>query len=546
VAHGIEKMDHGDDVERILDGISRLCDQRPDDFQRQADPIIHRIKKTLNAENPTAGLLTPYCDRGVVRVLMAWLAGNARGAKFSSVLGDSPTWRTFMVQRLRALSDQVEKCFAGPLLAAPTYRGGWIDPVVWADRFLTLVETDVAIHWRELAQSFLRLTPDGRAEALTKLEQVESPYRDAVVWALGGESQVKASDQAPGLWIAASRCRDPEIRLKGVWKGEFTEGPDVLEPAEYRWKSTRGVRNYATGGISASKDEGTEPMIAFDMRPGFARSGAADVLTGLLKFSFSGLKQAARAGELRPEVTRYPTALSHLLEPGFHPKWVIHWSAMVWPGKSTGYWACAVNALLRRINMKPSTLEPHSAYLDPLFEFDRPLIELSALALWIASLSKDSDSRTAAIDAWTELIADGRGDAKLLGDVLIRIRQGGWLQLNRLADSLRDVSRISPLHAWTVTEILQDLLESMNELPRDAHHILQLLRELLIQLGLEVRGELKPLLAPIKGSSKTAKLTRELSQLTDSAQPTQRRAGLLHLVDARLERAKRWADHRDR
>ena len=68
VGHALEKVDHGDDVERIIDGISRLCDQRPADFERRAAPLVSRIQKLLDTwGNPTHGLLAPACDRGMRR-----------------------------------------------------------------------------------------------------------------------------------------------------------------------------------------------------------------------------------------------------------------------------------------------------------------------------------------------------------------------------------------------------------------------------------------------------------------------------------------------
>jgi len=88
-------------------------------------------------------------------------------------------------------------------------------------------------------------------------------------------------------------------------------------------------------------------------------------------------------------------------------------------------------------------------------------------------------------------------------------------------------------------EILQDLLGSMTELPRDAHHTLQLLRELLVGLGLNIREELRALLTKTKGGGKTGKLTRDLAKLAKT-EHSDRQTALLQLVDARLERAERW------
>ena len=264
---------------------------------------------------------------------------------------------------------------------------------------------------------------------------------------------------------------------------------------------------------------------------------------GTLRRITHDLKGRAAILGLACDDPHWLTARSHAIDPDSAagtPRWVIHWSAMLWPAKLDGYWKGAAEAFLGRVEKKSSALEPHSAHFDPLFQPDRPLTELAALALWIATLSKDADSRTAAIDVWIELIADGRGDARLLGDVLARLSEGGWLRLNRLADALREVSRVSPLHAWTVADVLQDLLVSQEGLPRDGHHVLQLLREVLVQLGLEIRPELRSDLELQKGTGKTAKLARQLATLRRTERSEQYTA-LLQLLDARIARANRWS-----
>lgn len=205
-----------------------------------------------------------------------------------------------------------------------------------------------------------------------------------------------------------------------------------------------------------------------------------------------------------------------------------------------GYWKGAAEAFLQRIEKNSSSLDPQYALLEPLLAADQPLTELAAVALWVATVTKDTDSRTAAIDAWATLVADGRGNPALLGKVLVQLNEGGWLRLNRIADALREVSRISPLHAWTASEVLQDFLASQTVLPRDAHHILQLLRELLVQLGLAARPELRTVLAAKQGSDKTSKLARQITAL-EKTDCGDRRNAELQLLDARLERAKRWA-----
>jgi len=520
VAHAIETVDHGDDVERILDGISRMCDRRPDGFQRRAAPIVARIEKCLQAT--TSGLMTWVCDRGVAPVLMAWLTGSLKAEGMSSgiaLIWRGCTWRQSMAYRMRKLAARVKNRVAAPLLAAPSHRGGWIDPSVWAERWECLTRARVEVPEIELIQSLLRLTPEGREAALERIKPIECLFHDPVVWALGGEADIGARPRSAAVWIAAGRCRDPNGHLSNEpWPGTKLTGPDVWEPACCRWRSVKGRYRFEASEEWFERvfdPDGDDPILQFDLQPPLDW----DVSRSLL------------------------SARSHFSEVSFAailPQWVIQWSAMVWPAKLDGYWRFAARAFLFRLDKRSSALSPFAAYLDPLFEPDRPLTELAALALWVATLGKDADSRTAAIDAWIALVGDGRGDAGLLGDVLTRLAEGGWLRLNRLADALREVSRASSLHAWTVAEVLQDLLASLEALPRDAHHVLQLLRELLVQLGLEARPELRASLQSQKGTGKTAKLARQLAKLapTESAEA---RTAALELLDARIARANRWS-----
>ena len=45
VFHAIEVVDSPDELERIIDAISRLADQRPADFDQRVAPLLHRLNK---------------------------------------------------------------------------------------------------------------------------------------------------------------------------------------------------------------------------------------------------------------------------------------------------------------------------------------------------------------------------------------------------------------------------------------------------------------------------------------------------------------------
>lgn len=516
VGRGLEVIDHGDEVERILDGISRLCDQRPADFARRAAPLVARIRKILTSQSAgREGLLAFLTNRAMTPVLLAWLTGSASFDEYGYHMAFCEDgWRRAAQLRLGCLAARVARPVAAPLLAAPTHRGGWIDPLVWAERWRCLNEQSIEVPQEELLQSLLRLAPDHREAARQRIEAVDCRRRDALVWALGGSARPDMTHGSAALWGAAARCRDPHVDLREeAWAQALPPGPDARQPATYRWSALTGKRRW-NGFQFVFDREAKDPVLELTLEP--------------------SLESRDNAAQL--------AMMSHTCDViCAMPRWVYHWMAMLWPAKLDGYWKAAAKAFLARLDTNASSLHPHGAFLDALLWPDQPLSELAALALWIATETKDADSRTAALDAWTTLIADGRANTEQLASVLIRLAPSGWLYLNRVAETLREVSRVSPLHAWTVAEILEDFLESQGELPGDAHHLLQLLRELLVQLGRELRPALRTRFASEAAGGKTLKLLRELAKLAATPRPEPAEA-LRQLQEARQARAERWAE----
>lgn len=577
VEHAIETIEQGDELERIVDGISRLCDQRPDHFERRAKPLLKRIEK-LSARwaNASRGLLTPMCDRGTVRLLMAWLTGSPKIAELNSGLINhyGNTWREMLVHRLGELFGRVGKRIAAPLLATPTHHGGWIDPMVWADRCQSLEDLNIEPPKIDLIQSLLRLATERRRDVLECVKKLKTPYGEAMVWALGGEANCSTAKMIPEVWLAASRCRDSEISLVGEeWAAQLPPGPDVLQSSTYRWAACQGTPRLGDGEWVCTKGEGV-PFIEFKFDPPIdpievqlfirgiqiadkSKPSMWNYLLALLLKKFNLREgyniESELAAEMKEwivqEVARFKrelpppdplllTAISHKTGGNASAKWLNPLGASVWPAKLDGYWASAVKNFVYNLEEKSSSA--YSSLLEPLYEQDLPVGELAVLALTIASQCKNADISTTALDAWVTLIADGRGDARLMGQVLGRLSGVDWLKLNRLTAVLREVSRVSPLHTWTIAEMLQDLVAAYSELPADAHHVLQLLRELLVELGLGIRPELRPKLEPCTGSGKTAKLARQLSALANTDNPAQH-AALLQLLDAQIQRADRWS-----
>lgn len=114
----------GDDVERFLDGVSRLCEERPRGF-------AERTKGLVDQAGPQAAW-RPGLSSGrdaVATVVRAWARGTRAGATSPRVaLGGVLAGRALEVAHTAA------RRRPRPLLAFPTHAGGWVDPARLAGR----------------------------------------------------------------------------------------------------------------------------------------------------------------------------------------------------------------------------------------------------------------------------------------------------------------------------------------------------------------------------------------------------------------------------
>jgi hypothetical protein len=56
-------------------------------------------------------------------------------------------------------------------------------------------------------------------------------------------------------------------------------------------------------------------------------------------------------------------------------------------------------------------------------------------------------------------IEDGRAHPGELAAVLRKLAAGGWLKGHRLVQTLAEVARVSPLHAWAVASVIEAALD---------------------------------------------------------------------------------------
>jgi len=512
VSHAVETVDSADEVERILDGISRLCDRRSDDFDRLVAPLVKRVSRRDVADT-SRGLVHSFgAPAWLGCLLLTWLTDQTvepEGEIDKKEVGPI----VFLNARVRELSQRVARRRAGPLLAAPTHVRGWIAPIVLCERLIELQAAGMDALECDMIQALLRMAPHGRADALKLAGEIKGGAGKALRWSLGGDEKIKRSDRKhPLLWLAAGRARDQHGVLDALGKFGLTDlGADAIMPAEYSWKARISKHGYGSQFYRYPKlDVTIEPK-----------------------------------GESGVRMSTFPTTALHARVSnwsiyGAAAEWLSNWIAMNWPINCDAFHAAGIEAMMWRIDDPSSTMEPNFAFLSPIFEPDRPLTAMACLALCVGLVGRDADARTSAIDALAEAIQDGRAYYNDLADILIKLSEGGWLKLNRLADALGEVARLSAMHGHVVACILERWLARQTGPHRDTHHVLTLLLELLSRFGLPLADEARGVLENLKGSSKTAKLARKLlSHEPEAPKPMLAEAMVQHL-EGRVARAERW------
>ncbi len=188
-----------DELERALDGIARLCDERPADFDRRTSSLRRRLTRP---------------DRhGLHPLVAAWLTIDLPPVPWSlEHILENPS---AVIRRSLELAPRVAARRALPLLATPTHDGAWLDPRVAIDRLRSLGMAGVEPGRHDLVQALLRLAPDHRAEALRDAAALTGDAASVMRAALGGDLP-RGIDEELATAIELARGLDhagPEYRV---------------------------------------------------------------------------------------------------------------------------------------------------------------------------------------------------------------------------------------------------------------------------------------------------------------------------------------------
>ncbi len=506
-SHALEIVDSPDDIERIIDAISRLANDRPSDFEKKVSPLLHRLK----TGGGTKGLVIGLGGVGgpLLDLVYTWVTGKLyrtpipKSEYYAPEAAFAP-----MGAHLRAVTQRVANREARGLLCAPTHKGGWIDPLVWVERLKALPEPhrfDESIDFR---LSLLRLAPDNREAALAEVIDLPSPLRRIVTFALGGNAApAKADRTAHASWITAARARAPHRD----WSSEFAPlglddtWPDSLRPARYVWRSS-----HKAGQHERLRWKHPEFKLEVCCGGGAPTPRQTGGIVSRLIESVNG-RVATQWHELpTAALNRHVEAKRFWFTGDLNATWVAQWLSYVWPQNSGPAHIKGAARLALRMDENSSSWGPHFGHFQALFQRNRPWLEPGHLLLGLGLVAKDADSKGLAVDALVEGIDGGLFDPEVFADVMTRLAQGEWMKLNRLADGLKLVMQVSPLHAFVVSEFLQKWLPTLDLQHNNAFRLLEVLVEAQAVTKQSLSDQAQDVLRKIGGAGKATKIARQL------------------------------------
>jgi hypothetical protein len=507
-----------DDAERAIDGLSRLCDVVPEDFDRRLGPILKRVTGLLKkGAVPFLGMGPEYDLCGLIYAWGRGIAIRARvenerlGPRFYfEIEGEKLDWWGrnlnkpigMLSRRSMALAERLAVRQAAGLLSAPTHAGGWIDPAVLVDR---------ANQWKgeppgipDICLALLRLAPDNRQAALKSLKKSTDEWKQAIRHALGGKSSVGKS---AAIWAAAARARSPWADDPDVDAAFPDFGPDAGRVAEYQvgFKSVNEhlrLQISVTPALSQEVDQDCLTIAFHRLRDGDRN----------LQWELGGI-----AGRTVPAV---------------------RWTASIWPLGRESYFAGAADELGDNLDWWEAMWQ-NRVLLEPLLDSGTPLRQMGLLLLALGLAAKEPGEYGLATDTAIGAIEDGRLGSDNLGRILGALLPTGFIKPGRWEKTLADVGRASPVHGLIVQQALQSALAGdPQQMPRDFGKLLELLHELSIEIGQSITCEAcRAFLSRMAGSGKAAKTAKALLALEPGSFETTGRPILEQALNQRIEAA---------
>lgn len=524
--HLIEEPGNMDDVERAIDGLARLSNQKPDNFEGMIGPLLKRVKNLFSKQtlSPFLGI-GPNDDLG--GLIYAWCTGivlegkikknehkferyciEIEGVEYQYHWQNKLKAIGFLSRRSLALAHQLATGKTATMLSVPTHSNCWIDPIELVRRINQYPKEQPDI--TDLCLAMLRLAPENRDVALEQLKENSDEWRQAVHYALGA-CDIKKMGKTSALWITAARARSPWKDDAKVDKAFRKQGPDAGLAASYRYK-------YFT-----SKHKHTSLLMSTTSKP--PKKVNPDCVTVIFhsqNTAVSGLDwELGGSGGRTAGAVRWTNSIwlsareSMFAAAAIHLAWNLDWHSAEWQNKTL---------------------------LEPLLDPGVPLKEMGLLLLVITLAAKDPGEYGLATDITIAAIEDGRLGSNNFGEMLAELLPSNLINPARWHKTLSEISRVSPVHALVIQKALQHCCKGDPEnMPRNYAKLLELLLELSMELSLNITNpQCLEFLHKLKGSSKAAKLAKSLLTLPIQTFTDANRHLMQSVVKQRLLAVQRW------
>ena len=461
----IEMGEPADDVERVLDAVGRLPADRSAAFSRLTAPIAKRARKILDRREsvPFNGF---DARADVAAVLLAWSAGELvkPAERHRSV---DPGAGCFLSARAHEVAEAAAAGRPFPSVAAPTHRGGWIDPAALVARLADRRPASTL----DLVAAILRLSPDGRATALGSAAGLTGEAGAVARHALGGH---EAIGPTAAWWVAAARVRSPGQDDLAVEKRHPGLGPGAGRAAQVRLVVRDSTSFY--GGF------------ALEIEPALGESTSVELPTVLILRTMSLFSWSGRS---EPAMLRWMATI----QPGDRETWSVTGSLPI--ARNIDWW---------------SAEWANRAYLEPFVDAVTTIGPHARTLIGIALGAKEAGERGLAGDVASLALADGRLVAATLAEGLSGAAALACDRPNRWALSLADVAAASEDHASAVAEAIGRALPALaDRAPARLVPLLRLLDELLAGTGDRVFETARPSLERLAAAGgQAARLARSI------------------------------------
>jgi Family of unknown function (DUF6493) len=498
------------ELEAVLEGVSRLCHERPADFQQKTDVLRQKALKV------TEEFLGFGWHKSLAHLASCWI-GESTGYGSPTVGAEGGS---FFIRRCLAVAKRAASKQPAPLLAAPTHGGGWIDPEILVKRVLEYFWLKIEPDRIDFIQALLRLAPENRTAALEAAASAKGEIGDALRYALGGSDAPRI--QTPEYWVAAFRARDPKGTSSELLKFLPNFGPDGAEPATY--------------GLNM------EPVEQF------AKDRYASISAGLPNFlpvksadpDFPG---GEKPGPIRTQAD-FAALSAKRNKYAFFPTVLLHDNSNSWFSGTEPYnWLHNRESLLALYAKRMlQNIESIGSYwhgdFELMFDADISMAGNGRYFICTAMSSKNNDLARLAVDALISAVGECRIGASAYGEAMAAILPAGVITAVRWTRGLRDMSRTSTLHAQFTWQAVCTLIEKASITSTQQIPFLELLVELQLEHGFRPESTLVQVLSSTTGGGKGAKLAKTI--LGFSGQDNSTLQAALQDLESRIKRAERW------